>query len=80
MGRMYVRSTDCPISNPGQTFKFSSVYAIPLGTGGRFLGGGNWIERYVIGGWQLSDLLLVQSGLPFNISATDLSNTGATTL
>ena len=62
--------------NPGQVFKFSSVYALPIGTGGRFLNGGNWIESYVIGGWQLSDLLIVQSGLPFNVSATDLSNTG----
>ena len=62
--------------NPAQVFKFSSVYALPFGTGRRFLTGDNLVERYVIGGWQLSNLLIVQSGLPFNVTASDLSNTG----
>jgi hypothetical protein len=62
--------------NAAQVFKFSSVYSLPFGPTGRFLNGGTWFKRNVVGGWQLSDTLIVQSGLPFNVSATDLSNTG----
>jgi hypothetical protein len=62
--------------NAAHVFKFSSVYALPIGTGRRFLNRNNWFERYLIGGWQLSNTLIVQSGLPFNVTATDLSNTG----
>jgi hypothetical protein len=62
--------------NAAQVFKFSSIYSLPFGPTGRFLHGGTWFNRNVVGGWQLSDTLIVQSGLPFNVSATDLSDTG----
>jgi hypothetical protein len=41
-----------------------------------YLNADNWFEREVVGGWQVSDILTVQSGLPFNVSANDLSLTG----
>jgi hypothetical protein len=62
--------------NPAQVFKLSGIYELPVGHGRRFLGSSNRLTDEVIGGWQLSDILTVQSGLPFNVSATDLSDTG----
>jgi hypothetical protein len=62
--------------NPGQVFKLSGVYELPFGQGKEFLGTANWLTNAVVGGWQGSGILTVQSGLPFNVSATDLSDTG----
>lgn len=62
--------------NPGKVFKASGVYRLPIGTGQRFLGGANFFNDQVIGGWQVSGILTSQSGLPFNATASDLSNTG----
>jgi hypothetical protein len=62
--------------NAAQVFKASGLYQLPFGKGQRFLGGSNWFNTQVIGGWQTSGILTVQSGLPFTVSATDLSNTG----
>lgn len=62
--------------NTAQVFKLSAVYNLPIGTGRRYLGGNNWFNKQIIGGWQLSDIFTVQSGLPFNVSASDLSDTG----
>ena len=62
--------------NPAQVFKFSGVYNLPFGAGMPYLNADNWFEREVIGGWQVSDILTVQSGLPFNVGANDLSLTG----
>jgi outer membrane receptor protein involved in Fe transport len=62
--------------NPGQIFKLSGIYALPVGRGKPFLGSADRLTNLTLGGWQLSGLLYVQSGLPFNVSATDLSQTG----
>jgi Carboxypeptidase regulatory-like domain/TonB dependent receptor len=62
--------------NPGQTFKLSGIYQLPVGQGRRFLGSANRLTDRALGGWQASGILTVQSGLPFNVSATDLSDTG----
>ena len=62
--------------NAAHVFKASGVYELPFGTGKSHFGGANWFDTQVIGGWQASGILTVQSGLPFNASATDLSNTG----
>jgi hypothetical protein len=35
-----------------------------------------WVSRQVIGGWQLSGITTLESGLPFSVTANDLSNTG----
>ncbi len=62
--------------NAAQVFKFSAVYNLPLGAGKTYLSSNNWFNKQVIGGWQVSDILTVQSGLPFNVGAVDLSDTG----
>ena len=62
--------------NAPQVFKLSGVYNLPVGTGQTLLRSNNWFNKQVIGGWQLSDILTVQSGLPFNVGANDLSDTG----
>jgi Carboxypeptidase regulatory-like domain len=62
--------------NAGKVFKASGTYELPFGAGKQFMGGENWFNRQVVGGWQASGILTVQSGLPFSIGATDLSQTG----
>lgn len=55
--------------NQPVVFKFSPVYQVPIGTG--------WLKRQVIGGWQVSGILSVQSGTPFTVGANDYSDTGS---
>jgi len=62
--------------NPGQVFKTSGTYQLPFGPGNRLLNKRNWFDTQVIGGWQASGILTIQSGLPFNATANDLSDTG----
>lgn len=62
--------------NAENVFKASGVYQLPFGTGRRFLGQSNSFTNQIIGGWQFSGILTVQSGLPFTVTANDLSNTG----
>jgi hypothetical protein len=63
--------------NSGQVFKFTSIWQLPVGTGGRYLHSDNWFNKQVIGGWQVSDIVAVVSGAPFSVYATDLSDTGS---
>jgi hypothetical protein len=76
-GRNISRDYGLADFNSAQVFKLSSVYELPVGDGKRFLGGRNWFDKAIIGGWKVSEILTVQSGLPFSVSATDLSSTGA---
>ena len=62
--------------NAAQVFKLSAVYNLPLGPGRAYLASNSWFNKEIIGGWQISDILTVQSGLPFNVGAKDLSDTG----
>jgi hypothetical protein len=62
--------------NAGKVFKASGVYELPIGRGKIFLARSNAATNAVISGWQASGILTVQSGLPFNVSANDLSDTG----
>jgi hypothetical protein len=61
--------------NPSKVFKISGIYQLPFGHGRQFVNKGGWTSQ-LIGGWQASGILFVQSGLPFNVTPTDLSNTG----
>jgi hypothetical protein len=65
-------------SNFNQTnvFKFSPVYELPFGHNKPYLNGGNWVEKNLLGGIKTSGVLSVQSGMPFYVSANDLSDTG----
>jgi hypothetical protein len=57
-------------------FTASYMYELPIGTGKPFLSHMGWISRQVIGSWQVSGVTSLQSGLPFQVTANDLSNTG----
>jgi hypothetical protein len=54
-------------------------YLVPVGKGQRVLSQVNPVVNKIVGGWQLSGILTVQSGSPFNVSvAGDVANCGCT--
>jgi hypothetical protein len=57
-------------------FKARFVYDLPFGKGKMFLNK-NWIADEAIGGWQLSSTIVLQSGVPFTVTAPDTSNSQA---
>ena len=60
-----VSSADQP-----QVTSLSGVYELPFGAGKPYLsGGGGFLSREVIGGWQVSGIFQYSSGTPFGISA-----------
>jgi len=61
--------------NQKYVYKMSGIYELPIGKGKRFLHGGNWFENQ-LGGWRVSGFLTVNAGMPFNMLATDNSDTG----
>jgi len=62
-----INTTDIP-----QRFVASAIYQLPFGHGERFFTNApRWLEE-IIGGWQLTTIETLQSGLPLNIT-----NTGA---
>jgi hypothetical protein len=50
-------------------FKGYAVYELPFGRGRQFLNNNSFLDA-VIGGWQLSDSLLLSSGNPFTVYGT----------
>jgi hypothetical protein len=52
-----------------QTATVNSVYRLPVGSGSRFLSSYGVLSR-ILGGWVLSDLVSVRTGLPINVSVT----------
>ena len=56
-------------------YKASGIYNLPFGKGRSFMNGGKWWENQ-LGGWRLSGMFTVEGGFPFNVNATDNSNTG----
>lgn len=57
-------------------FVTSALYELPFGKGKAFLNGGGFTNA-VLGGWQLSSILTMQTGSPFNVIAGyDASNRG----
>ena len=65
-------------ANFDRTHVFSALYnyELPIGTGKPWLNHMGWLSKQVIGGWQVSGITTAETGLPFEITATDLSNTG----
>ena len=56
----------------------STLYAIPLGKG-KGHSTGNRALDYVLGNWQLNNILLARSGVPFTVTVDgDIANTGNT--
>ena len=55
-----------------------STYELPFGPGKPWLNGNSALNRYVIGGWQVDGIAVLQSGLPFTVTtASGPTNTGA---
>jgi len=58
-------------------FASSLVFELPFGTGKRWLAGAHPAVRQVLGGWEITGIMLLQSGRPYTITtARDISNTG----
>ncbi len=53
--------------NVGNAFKGSILYELPFGKGRQFLNN-NWLLDEIVGGWQASSTLVVQSGQPFSVT------------
>ena len=53
---------------------------MPFGHGRKFLGNARGIENALLGGWQLTSIVTLQSGAPFSVSlSTATANTGTFT-
>jgi len=48
----------------------SGVYELPIGTGKAIASGSNFVNKEVLGGWQVSGILQYSSGMPYGISAS----------
>jgi hypothetical protein len=57
----------------------SLVYELPFGKGRTFAGNANRFLDSLIGGWEVTGIILLQTGRPFTVfTARDMSNTGNT--
>jgi len=70
--RVQIQNADNPRGNYGRAatdirnmFNGNLVYHLPFGTGKRFLQNGSLVNA-LVGGWQLSSIFQVRSGLPFS--------------
>ncbi len=65
---------DIDISN---TFAGSFDYMLPVGKGKAFLGNAPKLVNEILGGWEMSGILTLRSGLPFTPTiSSDTANTG----
>jgi hypothetical protein len=55
-----------------------ATYELPFGEGKRWAGSSNVANRYLLGGWEVDGILVLQSGLPFTVLAPSATNNGAT--
>jgi Carboxypeptidase regulatory-like domain len=56
----------------------SGVYEFPVGRGRQFMNSVGPVMNALVGGWDLSSIIVVQSGYPFTVtSASDFSNTNS---
>jgi hypothetical protein len=74
----YNRRADWGSSNNDVRHRLNlfATYELPFGTGKRWAGGDNPFERYLLGGWELDAILVLQSGLPFTVGAPSATNNG----
>jgi len=65
------------VSDARQRMVFSPIWRLPVGSGRRYLNR-KGVLNTVLGGWQSSAILSLQTGMPFSVvSASDFSNTGS---
>jgi hypothetical protein len=66
------------VSDVRQRLALSAVWQLPFGSGQHFVNRTGAVNQ-IVGGWVVSGILTLQSGLPFSVvSAQDFSNTGST--
>jgi Carboxypeptidase regulatory-like domain/TonB dependent receptor len=56
-------------------FVATGTYQLPIGKDGLILNNGG-VTAALLGGWQLNAIVTLQSGEPFNVTATNVSDTG----
>ena len=63
---------------PARRFYTYAVYVLPVGRGEHFLSGAHGVAQFLLGGWQTSWTMVLQSGMYFtpSFSTYDPSNTG----
>jgi len=47
------------------TFNFNGIYQLPFGKGRKYLSSGGW-ANYLVGGWELSGIVQIRSGVPIS--------------
>ena len=80
-GPMNVRNIDLEHASSNYDIKhrfvYSYVWELPFGKGRRFLSD-NAVGRAILGGWQVSGVFALQSGLPYTVTLNrDPSNSGS---
>jgi hypothetical protein len=55
---------------PRQRFTFSNVYELPFGRGHHFGSSWNRLADGFLGGWHLSNILTIHTGVPLNVTLT----------
>ena len=66
--------------NYSHRFTDSTIYQLPAGRGRRFLANAGPVTDALLGGWETTGILTLQSGAPFSVSmATSVANTGTFT-
>lgn len=53
-----------------------SSYELPFGKGKSFANSGSFFDAYIVGGWEVDGIVVLQSGLPFTIGAPSATNNG----
>jgi len=59
-------------------FVWSGTYDLPFGRGRTFLSGANGLVNAILGGWQSSGTVQIQSGFPLQFTATGVAAFGGT--
>jgi hypothetical protein len=76
----YNRRADWGSSNSDVRHRLNlfATYELPFGPAKRWASGNNALNRYLIGGWEIDSILVLQSGLPFTVLAPSATNNGTT--
>ena len=56
-------------------FAATGTYELPIGQGGMILNN-DGVAAHLLGGWKLNAIVTLQTGEPFNVTATNVSDTG----
>ena len=61
----------------GSRFNLAGVFEVPFGKGRRFGAGASAVVNAILGGWQVSPILVLRTGVPLTITTQgDILNTG----